>query len=130
MSPYRVLVRDQEGRHTVFAAMLSPDKKTGTRRIFIVEKIVPVWGQEPEVDIMESLRDIAHSMITKRNSSILAQYQIIKTEQLTKPYRVGRVSYRGIDYKVKGDWFLQSECLTAAMEDFCTKNSYELLYQF
>lgn len=130
MSPYRVLARSEDGKHLVLAAMLSVDKKSQERRIFIVEKVVPIWGQEPKKERVEELADIAHAMVTRKNSSILAQYKIIKTEQMTKPYKVSRVTFSKTLYILSGMQYLQSGCLVAAMEDFCIRAGFDILYQF
>ena len=49
---------------------------------------------------------------------------------MTKPYKVSRVTFNKTLYILPSMQYLQSGCLAAAMEDFCIKAGFDILYQF
>lgn len=88
MSPYRVAVEDKDGKVKVFASMLSVNKNTGNREIYIVEKLVASL-----TDIVEPTSNIAYRMTTKNNSQIVDSYIVNRTADL-RNYELSRITGR------------------------------------
>ena len=88
MSPYRVAVEDKDGKVKVFASMLSVNKNTGNREIYIVEKLVASL-----TDIVELTSNIAYRMTTKNNSQIVDSYIVNRTADL-RNYELSRITGR------------------------------------
>lgn len=109
MTPYRVLAEDDSGNQTILVAMLSKDRTTGQRRIFIVQKplstlIVPSY---------EDKRRLAHALTTRGNSFIETRYLMRKNDEGTR-YEV----FDHNDRKIFMDYYIQSDCLLAALRDY------------
>lgn len=88
MSPYRVAVEGKDGKVKVFASMLSVNKNTGNREIYIVEKLVASL-----TDIVEPTSNIAYRMTTKNNSQIVDSYIVNRTADL-RNYELSRITGR------------------------------------
>lgn len=88
MSPYRVAVEDKDGKVKVFASMLSVNKNTGNREIYIVEKLVASL-----TDIVEPTSNLAYRMTTKNNSQIVDSYIVNRTADL-RNYELSRITGR------------------------------------
>ena len=88
MSPYRVAVEDKDCKVKVFASMLSVNKNTGNREIYIVEKLVASL-----TEIVEPTSNIADRMTTKNNSQIVDSYIVNRTADL-RNYELSRITGR------------------------------------
>ena len=124
MSPYRVSVTDKQCSGTmILAAMLSINKKTGDRNIYIIRKEDPMLLSKHGI---LTDRQIAHAQTTRRNSSILSTYRIFKRDD--KKYIVGRYDTYGNPLSYIDDvYYIQSHCLEGAMQDYCNRNNYDIL---
>lgn len=121
MSPYRVLVKDRSTRQEfILASMLSIDPKTKERRIFIIDKQIPIGADYKDI------KRIAHKMTSHINSTILQKYIIVNNEA-TNRYEVYKCNYDDVEYRLYNSEFTQSDCLIAAMNDFCQKNGYVII---
>lgn len=121
MSPYRVLAKDRSTRQEfILASMLSIDPKTKERRIFIIDKQIPIGADYKDI------KRIAHKMTSCINSTILRKYIIVNNEA-TNRYEVYKCNYDAIEYRLYNSEFTQSDCLIAAMNDFCQKNGYVII---
>jgi len=120
MSPYRLLVTDAETREKefIFSAMLSVDKKTGSRDIFIVQKLFMNFGDDVEGF---SRAAIAHSQTTKKNSAIVGRYRIVKNDD-GRRYTVSRIEQVNprfsVENTISDKEYTQETCLVAAMNDY------------
>lgn len=130
MSPYRVLVEKEtykvstglsySSERFILASMMSVDKRTQERRIFIVQKLIPITEET-------SYANIAHALTTSKNSGILDRYQIQRPPRSRK-YSVYRLGDIGEPCReVARDIFIQSDCLIAAMEHYCLINDLKVL---
>jgi hypothetical protein len=121
MSPYRVLVKEkgESKAYRLLVAILSKDKVTGRRRIFICEKTLPkMWNAT-----MEEIKQVAHMQVTRKNSLILAEYEIFK-DDLGLKYKVVR---RSGDFEaLDKNQYIQSDCLIAAMEDYLSQKDLKV----
>lgn len=119
MSPYRVLVKFR-GRsdEEVLSAMLSVDKTTQDRNIYIIQKAVP------SDDLVMTHKTIAHMQSGKSNSVILEKYQIIKDYNLARAYRVKCCSTCESPLETE---FTQQDCLKLAMLHYCEHNGITIL---
>lgn len=101
--------------------MLSVDKFSHDRNIYILQKTVPTVNRPEE-------KVAAHLQSGKRNSVILDKYRIVK-EYVEFPgdarYRVKRISS---NTKLDGYELTQQDCLQLAMRDYCARNNYNILY--
>ena len=127
MSPYRVVVSKHDKRSNmvnefIFAAMLSVDRNTKERRIFIIDKPLPMLATH------EDKRRIAHKMTSALNSTILAKY-IIKFNSDINRYKVHKCFPHSSDsaYVLYNAEFTQSACLISAMNDYCDRNGYQII---
>lgn len=112
MSPYRILAKNcTTGEKQILAAMLSIDKITKDRNIYIVDKVIPLG-----VTTMKDIVSIAHRMTGVLNSTVLAKYTMKLDENEHKYYLVEDVP----EYNL---YHLQSDCLKAAMEDYLIDNN-------
>lgn len=122
MSPYRVLAqnRDEEDPF-VLAAMLSIDKKTGDRNIYIVEKI------SANSSDAVSYRQAAYTYTCRKNSNILARYCIRRAKDTSK-YTVIRCSLAGnLQTTIFQEEYTQAACLSSAMHDYCAMNKFDII---
>ncbi len=124
MSPYRVLV-DTGSSNCVMAAMLSVDKTTMTRSILITRKTVEGFSEN---DV--SSKVVAHMQTGRRNSNILCRY--VMTKEPDRSYSVSRVYYVSesgslITASTGIHEFTQSDCLKAAMNNYCASNKLRIL---
>ena len=119
MSPYRVLVMNNAGHKTIMASMLSIDKKTQERRIFILNKPIPLGSSYTDI-----IR-VAHDMSNRKNSSIIAKYGIVSADNGRK-YQVNRYM-DDCAYTLDDIYYLQSQCLEAAMHDYCSRVGMEII---
>lgn len=125
MSPYRVLV-DSDGKPRLIVAMLSVDKLTKRRRIFIVEKTLPhMWKATPE-----EIKHLAHMQISQKNTLTLAEYVIHKDDMGLK-YSISRRNHEcGMTHEnIANNQYTQSDCLVAAMNDYTTQNDITVIRQ-
>lgn len=137
MSPFRVLVRNNSMKcWDVLASMLSTDKVTGMRNVYIVKK---KYDDETmrALRISEDLaahmlKRTAHSQMGRQNSEILDRYIIIKNVLNTRKYAVQRVV--GLDASgiklsspVSDREYTQGDCLRAAMVHFCESNDLTII---
>lgn len=121
MSPYRVLVKDRSTRQEfILASMLSIDPKTKERRIFIIDKQITIGADYTDI------KRIAHKMTSHINSTILQKYIIVNNEA-TNRYEVYKCNYDDVEYRLYNSEFTQSDCLIAAMNDFCQKGGYVII---
>lgn len=122
MSPYRVSIAAADGGTAVLAAMLSIDKKDGTRYIFIIHKLSPeLLGNDKPSD-----KELAYAQTCKRNANIVAVYAIHKTED--NRYAVSRCTMLGVGTsKLPNLEYTQSSCLSAAMHDYCSINNHNII---
>ena len=122
MSPYRVLVsRPGCQENEIMAAMLSVDRVTNSRNIFITQKAVPA---DPKEKMTSKI--VAHLQTGKNNSIILDKYQIIKDYTHKNNYKVRHF----IDgaFKILDEVELtQQDCLELAMKDYCTQKGIEII---
>lgn len=123
MSPYRVtVVQNSTHQSYVLSAMLSINKKTGDRNIYIIRK------ERPELFGTASLSDrqLAYSQTCRSNSSILSNYRIHTTAN--DKYRIGRYNMAGACVSYIHDVeYTQSRCLASAMNDYCIRNGYTII---
>lgn len=117
MSPFRVLVSDTSSTK-VLAAMLSVDKLKQTRTIYIIHKAVP------RDENMLPSKSVAHIISGKRNSVILAKYEIIHDFDEMKSYLVKRCEDNQL---LEDEELTQQDCLRSAMYDFCQRESLSIL---
>ena len=121
MSPYRVLTQNKGEDPIVLSAMLSVDKKTGDRNIYIVEKI-----SASSSDVVSS-RQVAYTLTCRKNSNILARY-CIKRSHDTSKYIVIRCSLAGdLQTAIFQEEYTQAACLVSAMHDYCAMNRYNII---
>jgi len=124
MSPYRLLVKEKGKNKSMrlLVAILSKDRITSRRRIFICEKSLPkMWNAT-----QEEIKQVAHIQVTRKNSLILAEYEIVKDE-LGLKYKILRRS--GDFESLDKNQYIQSDCLIAAMEDYLFNNNLEKVQQ-
>lgn len=120
MSPYRVLVACPGRKDTeILSSMLSIDKVTQARNIFIIQKAVPT---DPEVQFTSKV--VAHLQSGKHNSIILDKYQIDKDYMSKRTYRVRHCKSNTTLTQVE---LTQQDCLELAMRDYCSKKGIEIL---
>jgi len=99
--------------------MLSVDKITKRRKIFICEKALPAMWHATR----DEMKQLAHMTVTRKNSLMLAEYEIYK-------------DFSGLKYKIvrrSGDFdtllkqeLIQSDCLITAMEDYLSLNKLKM----
>lgn len=118
MSPYRVLISKSGSDNMILAAMLSVNKLTQNRDIYIIQKIIPSESQ------MKTDKVIAHLQSSKRNTVILDKYEILKELEFRRCYRVRHISSLCILSDVE---LTQQDCLRAAMQDYCSRNRLTIL---
>ena len=119
MSPFRVIAKTEGGTTRLLSAMRSPDESTGLNRIFIVEK--PISKEIRNELTLELVKELAHIPMGKKNSQILAQYHIYEYED-GKYYgiiedQINKDKTRTLKVKER----VMSDCLKAAMFDFCSR---------
>lgn len=114
MSPYRVLAKSDTGEVMILAAMLSIDKRTYNRNIYIIERPIPkLYSLD-----MDELRELSHNMTTAANSYILYKYTIFLVDGSNKYEIIDRGGSRlGVPPQ-----YTQSDCLIAAMNEYANDN--------
>lgn len=123
MSPFRVVAKDDNGTYYILASMLSVNKKTGQRNVYIVEKIVlgGIIGEDGW-----DFESIAYRQCTRKNSAIVGRYRITLNDDLIR-YTLSRVTRKSglLDFvdPIKEDCRTQGNCLTVAMDDFIANNN-------
>ena len=127
MSPYRVLVEIGNNSDTkVLSSMLSIDKLTGEKMIYIVDKLI----NDVKDDEYISPKLIAHTQSGKRNSDIVCTYKLVKEGYHT--YSVMRAyfsseSHQAVWMNTSIKEFTQSDCLKSAMLHYCSSVRYKIL---
>ena len=123
MSPYRVVLTDG----AICAAMVSTDKQTGAKRIYIIQKtFIPELTEEENLSFTE--KDIAYAMSTRRNSCIVDTYWIYR-ESDVRMYSVFRMEYgmQGASSQfVAENLRTLFECQMVCMEHFCERNGHTI----
>lgn len=109
MSPYRVLVLDKSGYEYVLQAMLSVDKLTQIRYIYIVAKTTTDDMQE------SSKKAVAHRTSTRGNTIVLDKYEIHLAWLPVNRYEVWKEALH------LSDEYTQSDCLRCAMQHYCNE---------
>ena len=135
MKPYRVLLKSSTpfsgvSDCTVLTAMLSVSDR-GQRSIYITQRSSEIPGQQVlSVTRDDMAKRIAHTVCTKKNSTILAQYKFkeFETEDhefMYKLYLVNRnpAVHNAIDAPLE---YTQEDCLKACMEHFCSVHNLEI----
>lgn len=120
MSPYRVLVlRPGHDDTEIIAAMLSKDKVTEHRNIYITQKTVPT---DPTTELTSKV--VAHLQTGKHNSIILDKYEIVKDYTRRSAYKVRYCKSGEILAQVE---LTQQDCLELAMKDYCSKHDIKII---
>ena len=125
MSPYRVIVQNEDGRVYPMCAMLSKDKRTGVRKIYILEKLLPTLLNLTPTDI----KSAAYEMNSKTNSVIHASYEIYKDD--SRMYAINRCTraYSPVEkFFISTSVRLLSECQRIAMEDYISNEGLKLVH--
>lgn len=121
MSPYRVLVNHPEYNDpVVLSSMLSIDKITKHRNIYITLKTVPT-----DPNVLMTSKIAAHLQTTKHNSIILDKYRIVR-DYAARHYSVGHCAWDELEM-IEGSELTQQDCLTLAMHNYCEKSGIEIL---
>lgn len=130
MSPFRIVGIDADNKKYVLAAMLSTNKETGARKVYILHKPTPELLDNTESQISE--RDLAYAMSTKTNSTIVGTYIVNRTDHRT--YELQRVRRSlgnnhliNITEHVSDDNKTLFECQKRAMEDYCVLNRFDII---
>ena len=113
MTPYRVLVKYPNEYRTILVAMLSKNRTTGERRIFILDK---PFGFGDDISY-ETARRVAHMMNSKGNSMIQSKYVIKKNDECTR-----YIVYREDGSTLPINYYIQSDCLIAALRDYIDRS--------
>lgn len=123
MTPYRVLAQDTDV-HTslgpqmrdvckIYSAMLSKDKITGMRKIYILFKPIPLGYTTFDV------KEIAHKMTTRKNSQIMREFIIEPFQSASGQTRYRVVDPDTYDRREIGDpQYTLSDCLVTAMHQY------------
>ena len=116
MSPYRVLVKNDQNEYKVLVAQAKPDKN-----IYIYERF-----QENTLNSKTlTSTELAHKPIPKSNSVKVGRYRIERDADEIH-YRVAYIQYKHEHYLADMN-LLQTECLVTAMNHHCNLNQYQIL---
>lgn len=141
MSPYRVLAsqsksmplgyHDNQPTAEVYAAMLSTNKNSGLKSIYILFKPYPLG-----FDVCDA-KKIAHKMSTQNNSQIVGHYIVEEVENHSRDTRYRLVwSERSIAadghseyhrYHLDDLQYTLHDCLVYAMHDYLGKNQLNII---
>ena len=116
MSPYRVLAIHEESKsELILAAMLHVEKLYNHHEIYIVIKHSP----SDDLSIITK-QTVAYSQTTSNNSIILDKYDIVRSLDV---YRHYRVRHQSSDSYLEDYCPTQQRCLKIALDDFCDRNN-------
>lgn len=120
MSPYRVLISTGTTQ-AILQSMLSVDKTTQNHYIYIVEK-----ESTYDMDTGE-LKVSAHRQSTKKNTMILAKYEIHIAWSPLNWSPMNRYELWQ-DNTFISEEFTQQDCITAAMNHYCKEHNISILH--
>ena len=118
MSPYRVLVTNNNGGKLVLASQVFTDNSTYQRKILVFRK-------ERQFD-EESLNDIAYRMITKTSSTVLHEYLVSLNDDLKLYSLFDMPAFINVSNNER----TLASCLVSAMEHYCKQNNLNILKMF
>ena len=121
-SPYRVLLKDSDGDHRLFAASIHKCKLTGRRNVHIIERMILINDATEK-----QLQDIAYSQVTKKNSIICERYPIAKDPMGLK-YMIYMSVVGGV-MPLNTSLHTQQSCLLLAMEHYMSSYGLTLIKQ-
>lgn len=133
MSPFRIIGRDSKGNRFILCAMLSTNKKDGTRRVYILHKpMLPEMLESSGKSLLETEKDVAYSLSTKSNSSIIETYAVNRTEdRFYELSRIRKLSKNATGLTVTEKVYDSSrtlfDCQKTAMEHYCIKTGVEII---
>lgn len=125
MSPYRVHVRCKDGSTKILSSMLS--QKISSDSIYIVEKY-----DRDNVKYQTSFltdnedEELAYSITTKRNSTILRKYIpcfVWSSKKYKLKYEFNRCNVEVENITCR----TLSKCLEAAMQHYCKSQNYSII---
>ena len=125
MSPYRVLVTSDPSdpdAAVVLSAMLHRDT-LGNRKIYIMKKMLPPWMAK-YVDPNQVYNIVAHLYTTDKNSLHVDEYIVIACEKHN--YTLEHTSTHNI--VIVNEKKLVN-CLHQSMNDYCLRNSLEIIQE-
>ena len=130
MSPYRVLVIDENDSKQVLVSFRSLDEETGVDHIYIAKRIIK--GLDSVENSTNYVKLIAHRVTTKLNSNIVGHYVVDKDISFVGRYKVGRYvkQFSPITYLTEAtnikEYTLQ-DCVRSCMNDYCSINRLRII---
>ena len=126
MSPYRVLVQDNNDEIIPLAAMLSTNTRTKHKTVYIMERVMPALLPHVEQDCVDALYDTN----TRLNSVILHAYAVHKDANSRLYLLEENSSFdsdRHTHHWIQEEFRLLSECQRAAMNDYIKMKGWKLI---
>lgn len=135
MSPFRIIGCDKDGNKFILSAMLSTNKESGAKSVYIIQKVyVPELADQFGMSAYEFEKEISYSMSTRRNSSIISTYRVSRADH--RAYSLSRVkpvtnvmSKVGIELTdtITNRSKTLFDCQKTAMEDYCSRNGLDII---